>query len=321
MKKIKNFAVAATIVALCTVIFGACSGSEIYGDEPNPGPTDPTVESVERSSCTSDVVNSYTADNAEIKTRAIAVPQGNYEALISAKSVHQFIADVFYTDGSVKQDSVAYTVTNTVKGYGLKRTRYARSVKVFEKWNEQSTTLEDGRVVRAYTFNGEQGGEVFKLSTIDEQTCSDESVTIKGVKFDELCKNHWTSRKLIEVKPIYLNQDSAEFQKYRIDFIFNDSLAYGTDQYGNDNRKVEFIMHGEKVWVAKEGEDPEIPDTPDEVIAYTVKDKGFEFVKDSISTETKQKITVSKAWIQFEKLLSTGEEACIPSGSIALLPC
>ena len=192
MKKFFEFAVAATIVALCSVIFWNCSGSSITGDEPNPVPTDPTVESVERNNCTENVVNSYTADNAEIKTRAVSVPQGNYEALISAKSVHQFIADVFYTDGSVKQDSASYTVTNTVKGYGLKRTRYARSVKVFEKWNEESTTLQDGRVVRAYTFNGEQGGEVFKLSTIDEQTCSDESVTIKGQEFKELCKNHWT---------------------------------------------------------------------------------------------------------------------------------
>lgn len=307
MKKFFEFAVAVIMMTLCSVIFWNCSGSEIYGDEPNPGPTDPTVESVERNNCTANVVNSYTADNAEIKTRAVAVPQGNYEALISAQSVHQFVADVFYTDGSVKQDSASYTVTNTVKGYGLKKTRYARSIKVFEKWSEQSTTLEDGRVVRAYTFNGEQGGEVFKLSTIDEQTCSDESVTIKGQEFKELCKNHWTSRKLVEVKPVYLEQDSAEFMKYRIDFIFNDALAYGTDAKGVDNRKVEFTMHGEKVWVAKEGEDPEIPDTPDEVIAYNERDKGFEFVKDSISTETKQKITVSKAWIQFEKLLSTGE--------------
>jgi len=65
-------------------------------------------------------------------------------------------------------------------------------------------------------------------------------------------------------------------------------------------------MHGEKVWIAKEGTNPPIPDDPEEVIAYTAKEKGFEFVKDSISAETSQKITVSKAWIQFEKLLSTG---------------
>ena len=307
MKNLKNFAEAVIMMALCSVIMWSCSGSEIYGDEPNTKPTDPTVESVEKNSCTENVVNSYTADNAEIKTRAIAVPQGNYEALISAKSVHQFVANVFYTNGSVKQDSVAYTVTNTVKGYGLKRTRYARSLKVFEQWNEESTTLEDGRVVRAYTFNGEQGGEVFKLSTIDEQTSSDESIIIKGVEFTELCKNHWTNRQLVKVKPVYLGQDSAEFMKYRIDFVFNDALAYGTDTEGVDNREVEFTMHGEKVWVAKDGENPEIPDTPDEVIAYNEKAKGFEFVKDSISTENGQKITVSKAWIQFEKLLSTGE--------------
>ena len=106
MKKFFEFAVAATIVALCSVMFWNCSGSEIYGDEPNIKPTDPTVESVERNNCTENVVNSYTADNAEIKTRAITVPQGNYEALISAQSVHQLIADVFYTDGSVKKDEV-----------------------------------------------------------------------------------------------------------------------------------------------------------------------------------------------------------------------
>jgi len=295
------------MMVLCTVIMSSCSGSDIEGDQPVK-PVNPAVESVERNSCTSNVVNTYTSDNAEIKTRSIVVPQGNYEALISAKSVHQFIVDVFYKDDArVERDSVAYTVTNTVKGYGLKKTRYARSVKVFENWKEESMTLEDGRIVRAYTFNGEQGGEVFKLSTIDEQTCSDKSVTIKGATFEDLCKNHWTSRKLVKVEPVYLEQDSADFKWYRIDFIFNDALAYGTDANRKDNRKVEFVMHGEKVWIAKEGTSPIIPDDPEEVIAYTAKKKGFEFVKDSISTENNQKITVSKAWIQFEKLLSTGE--------------
>ena len=308
MKNLVKFAVAAMIMVLCTVILSACSGSEIESDG-GKKPTVPTVESVERNSCTSNVVNNYTTDNAEIRTRAVVVPQGNYEALISAKSTHQFIVDVFYKDDTkVDQDSAAYTVTNTVKGYGLKKTRYARSVKVFEKWKEESATLEDGRVVRAYTFNGEQGGEVFKLSTIDEQTCSDKSVTIKGTTFEELCKNHWTNRKLVKVEPVYLNTDSADYHLYRIDFTFNDALAYGTDSKGKDNRKVEFTMHSEKVWIAKEGTTPPIPDDPEEIIAYTAKQKGFEFVKDSISTETNQKITVSKAWIQFEKLLSTGEK-------------
>lgn len=307
MKKLINLAVAAIMMTLCTVILGACSGSEIEGDQPV-RPVDPTVDEVLRNNCTENVVNTYTSDNAEIKTRSVVVPQGNYEALISAKSVHQFIVDILYKeDVPVKQDSVAYTVTNTVKGYGLKKTRFARSVKVFETWKEESKTLEDGRVVRAYTFNGEQGGEVFKLSTIDEQTCSDESVTIQGATFEDLCKNHWTDRKLVKVEPVYLEQDSADYKWYRIDFIFNDALAYGTDSKGTDNRKVEFTMHGEKVWIAKEGTNPPIPDDPEEVIAYTAKEKGFEFVKDSISAETGQKITVSKAWIQFEKLLSTGE--------------
>ena len=179
MKKLINLAVAVIMMTLCTVILGACSGSEIEGDQPV-RPVDPTVDEVLRNNCTENVVNTYTSDNAEIKTRSVVVPQGNYEALISAKSVHQFIVDILYKeDVPVKQDSVAYTVTNTVKGYGLKKTRFARSVKVFETWKEESKTLEDGRVVRAYTFNGEQGGEVFKLSTIDEQTCSDESVTIQ----------------------------------------------------------------------------------------------------------------------------------------------
>ena len=307
MKKLINLAVAVIMMTLCTVILGACSGSEIEGDQPV-RPVDPTVDEVLRNNCTENVVNTYTSDNAEIKTRSVVVPQGNYEALISAKSVHQFIVDILYKeDVPVKQDSVAYTVTNTVKGYGLKKTRFARSVKVFETWKEESKTLEDGRVVRAYTFNGEQGGEVFKLSTIDEQTCSDESVTIQGATFEDLCKNHWTDRKLVKVEPVYLEQDSADYKWYRIDFIFNDALAYGTDSKGTDNRKVEFTMHGEKVWIAKEGTNPPIPDDPEEVIAYTAKEKGFEFVKDSISAETGQKITVSKAWIQFEKLLSTGE--------------
>lgn len=307
MKKLINLAVAVIMMTLCTVILGACSGSEIEGDQPV-RPVDPTVDEVLRNNCTENVVNTYTSDNAEIKTRSVVVPQGNYEALISAKSVHQFIVDILYKeDVPVKQDSVAYTVTNTVKGYGLKKTRFARSVKVFETWKEESKTLEDGRVVRAYTFNGEQGGEVFKLSTIDEQTCSDESVTIQGATFEDLCKNHWTNRKLVKVEPVYLEQDSADYKWYRIDFIFNDALAYGTDSKGTDNRKVEFTMHGEKVWIAKEGTNPPIPDDPEEVIAYTAKEKGFEFVKDSISAETGQKITVSKAWIQFEKLLSTGE--------------
>ena len=306
MKKLINFAVAAIMMTLCTVIFWNCSGSDFEGDPVRP--VDPTVDEVLRNNCTENVVNTYTSDNAEIKTRSVVVPQGNYEALISAKSVHQFIVDILYKeDVPVKQDSVAYTVTNTVKGYGLKKTRFARSAKVFETWKEESKTLEDGRVVRAYTFNGEQGGEVFKLSTIDEQTCSDESVTIQGATFEDLCKNHWTDRKLVKVEPVYLEQDSADYKWYRIDFIFNDALAYGTDSKGTDNRKVEFTMHGEKVWIAKEGTNPPIPDDPEEVIAYTAKEKGFEFVKDSISAETSQKITVSKAWIQFEKLLSTGE--------------
>ena len=265
MKNLVKFAVAAMIMVLCTVM-SACSGSEIESDSQKP--TVPTVESVERNSCTSNVVNNYTTDNAEIRTRAVVVPQGNYEALISAKSTHQFIVDVFYKDDTkVDQDSAAYTVTNTVKGYGLKKTRYARSVKVFEKWKEESATLEDGRVVRAYTFNGEQGGEVFKLSTIDEQTCSDKSVTIKGTTFEELCKNHWTNRKLVKVEPVYLNTDSADYHLYRIDFTFNDALAYGTDSKGKDNRKVEFTMHSEKVWIAKEGTTPPIPDDPEEIIA------------------------------------------------------
>lgn len=308
MKKVMNFAVVIMTMILCSVFFGACSGSEIDGDGPKK-PTNPVVESVERNSCTSNVVNTYTTDNAEIKTRAITVPQGNYEALISAKSTHQFIVDVLYKDNAKnpEKDSTAYTIINTVKGYGLKKTRYARSVKVFETWKEESKTLEDGRVVRAYTFNGEQGGEVFKASTIDEQTTSDESVTIQGVTFEDLCKNHWTGRKLVKVNPVYLNKDSLDFQWHRIDFVFNDALAYGFDSKGKDNRKVEFIMHGEKVWIPKSGTNPPIPDEPEEVITYTAKDKGFEFVKDSISTETKQKITVSKAWIQFEKLLSSGE--------------
>lgn len=308
MKQLVNFAAVAIMMTLCTIIFGACSGSEIEGD-PKTKPVNPTVESVERNSCTSNVVNTYTTDNAEIKTRAVTVPQGNYEALISAKSIHQFIVDVFYKDDAkpVEQDSAAYTVTNTVKGYGLKKVRFARSVDVFKTWKEESKTLEDGRIVRAYTFNGEQGGEVFKLSTIDEQTSSDESVTIKGATFDDLCKNHWTARKLVKVTPTYMSRDSADYQLYRIDFIFNDALSYGTDSKGKDNRKIEFTMHGEKVWIAKSGTNPPIPDEPEEVIAYTVKNKGFEFVKDSISTETKQKITISKAWIQFEKLLSSGE--------------
>lgn len=246
MKKLINLAVAAIMMTLCTVILGACSGSEIEGDQPV-RPVDPTVDEVLRNNCTENVVNTYTSDNAEIKTRSVVVPQGNYEALISAKSVHQFIVDILYKeDVPVKQDSVAYTVTNTVKGYGLKKTRFARSVKVFETWKEESKTLEDGRVVRAYTFNGEQGGEVFKLSTIDEQTCSDESVTIQGATFEDLCKNHWTDRKLVKVEPVYLEQDSADYKWYRIDFIFNDALAYGTDSKGTDNRKVEFTMHGEK---------------------------------------------------------------------------
>ena len=92
-------------MVLCTVILSACSGSEIESDG-GKKPTVPTVESVERNSCTSNVVNNYTTDNAEIRTRAVVVPQGNYEALISAKSTHQFIVDVFYKDDTkVDQDS------------------------------------------------------------------------------------------------------------------------------------------------------------------------------------------------------------------------
>ena len=129
MKKLINLAVAVIMMTLCTVILGACSGSEIEGDQPV-RPVDPTVDEVLRNNCTENVVNTYTSDNAEIKTRSVVVPQGNYEALISAKSVHQFIVDILYKeDVPVKQDSVAYTVTNTVKGYGLKKTRFARSVK------------------------------------------------------------------------------------------------------------------------------------------------------------------------------------------------
>lgn len=138
MKKLINLAVAVIMMTLCTVILGACSGSEIEGDQPV-RPVDPTVDEVLRNNCTENVVNTYTSDNAEIKTRSVVVPQGNYEALISAKSVHQFIVDILYKeDVPVKQDSVAYTVTNTVKGYGLKKTRFARSVKVFETWKEES---------------------------------------------------------------------------------------------------------------------------------------------------------------------------------------
>ena len=115
MKKLINLAVAAIMMTLCTVILGACSGSEIEGDQPV-RPVDPTVHEVLRNNCTENVVNTYTSDNAEIKTRSVVVPQGNYEALISAKSVHQFIVDILYKeDVPVKQDSVAYTVTNTVK--------------------------------------------------------------------------------------------------------------------------------------------------------------------------------------------------------------
>ena len=85
------------MMTLCTVILGACSGSEIEGDQPV-RPVDPTVDEVLRNNCTENVVNTYTSDNAEIKTRSVVVPQGNYEALISAKSVHQFIVDILYKE-------------------------------------------------------------------------------------------------------------------------------------------------------------------------------------------------------------------------------
>ncbi len=87
MKKVINFAVAAIMIALCAVVLNSCSEASIEGSGKKP--TAPEVESVEKNSCTSNVVNSYSSDNAEIRTRSVVVPQGNYEALISAKSVHQ----------------------------------------------------------------------------------------------------------------------------------------------------------------------------------------------------------------------------------------
>ena len=94
MKKLINSAVAAIMMTLCTVIFWNCSGSDFEGDPVRP--VDTTVDEVLRNNCTENVVNTYTSDNAEIKTRSVVVPQGNYEALISAKSVHQFIVDILY---------------------------------------------------------------------------------------------------------------------------------------------------------------------------------------------------------------------------------
>ena len=74
MKKLINLAVAVIMMTLCTVILGACSGSEIEGDQPV-RPVDPTVDEVLRNNCTENVVNTYTSDNAEIKTRSVVVPQ------------------------------------------------------------------------------------------------------------------------------------------------------------------------------------------------------------------------------------------------------
>lgn len=303
MKKIKENAVRIIMMMLCTVVLGmglnSCSGydADSKGGITPPKPTNPEVEDVYELGCNEGTINTFTADNAEIKTRSINVPQGNYEALIKATSVHPFAANIVYKNEAApsKNDTVRYTVENLVKGYGLKKTRYARSAKVFEKWVEKSEFLSDGRKISSYTFNGESGKEVFALTLIDEQSCNQTEVKIGGKTFTDLCKNTWKGRKLTKVEPIKTTNDSLEYTQYKLILTFQDELLYGTP------KAVEYTMTGEKIWIPKEGTNPPIPDDPYEVIAYDLKDKGIIFVKDE------DEYSIHNSYATLAKLLSNGQ--------------
>lgn len=308
-------AVRTLVVMLCTVVLGmvfnSCSGydADSTGKTTPPTPTNPEVEDVFELGCNEGTINTFTADNAEIKTRSVSVPQGNYEALIKATSVHPFAATIMYKDDAApsKNDTVRYTVENLVKGYGLKKVRYARSVKTFEKWVEESERLSDGRKVTSYTFNGESGKEVFALTLIDEQICNQTEVKIGGKTFTDLCKNSWKGRRLTKVEPIKTTRDSLDYIQYKLILTFQDELLYGTPN------AVEYTMTGEKIWIPKEGTNPPIPDDPYETIAYEIKDKGLVFVKDSLE------YSIHNSFGTLAKLLSNGKWVDINKISVDLL--
>jgi len=272
----KNFFFAVvSIMMLCCTVLSSCS-EDAYEAEFTPKQEKATLQKL---SC--EVIQNSFSGNDVIATRATTI-----DGTFTATSKHEML----FAYGTQKLQRT-YTGTNKVDAYRVNRPRYATKIDIFNKATFiENSPLADGRI--SYTVRFNDSGRDFDFDLIETQTYDTDTVIVMGESFNK-CKNSFIKRELDgEPTVVDLQKDSADWHAYSITIPFKYTLEMGKNNIGKFNVKIS------KVWVAKAGSNPNIPDDEYETVAFEDKDHKFEYVND----------TTSRASFTLVRFLSNGEK-------------
>lgn len=274
MKKIFRNAVWAVVMVLCTVLVVACNKYDLDEDEII------VNKEVKQTSCVT-VKNTYKGIGV-VKTRS------SYTGVPDGELIDTSFHKATFVCGTQALTPRTYVGINKVKAYDVNRPRYATKVDIFKNASMKESMLSDGRVLNYVSFA--DGSRNFGFALVEEQFYDTDTLIVMGQTFNK-CKNNFVYRRLAGDPQVEdLKADSADWHAYRVVLPFEYTLE------GGENKVAKFTVTIAKLWVAKSGTNPNIPDDEPEVVMFEDKDKGFDYVDD----------TTSKSWFTLVKVLSDG---------------
>ena len=272
MKKFFSFAVAATIVALCAVMFSSCD--ERYSEEDRI----PTPEVPAKVTSCNVTLNTY-GGTGVVKTRATAVE--HLDGKLVATSRH-----LMEISGATVEERT-YSGTNTIEARGVLKPRYAKTLDSFKESNLKmsETTFEDGRVGRFINF-ADGTNHNFYYSFIIENSYDTDTIQVVNSQSGKLetlkrCINEIVDLEFLSQRVTDLQRDSAGWHAYALVHSYAGKLSEGP------NNGFQYDVNLPLVWVWKGNDEPKYPDDKPEPIVWEDGDEGFDFVNDSTSQSWK----------------------------------
>ncbi len=202
------------VMVVVTTTFASCESEVDTLVEPVPTtpttPEDPTpeepeivIESIDHYGCDFGAL-SWTAENAAFTRSAGDYDLANRDGGVFAIQNATYLAEVTYSDGSVKNANQKYSVNHSVAGFGYKGTHFVANGAMAAFESDPSVKV-DGDV----TFLT-WGDETIAFRTVSENSVK--SVTIAGKEMTDLCEA--SVKYAYDRTEVIAEGDSADFAKY-----------------------------------------------------------------------------------------------------------
>ncbi len=279
MKKIFSFAVAATIVALCAVLFSSCDAAEEKYSVEGIKKSEVKTYDVRKDSC-GVTANTYQAGGA-IATRAAEVEHldGTFTATSRMKAVFSLNGEVIARR--------TWTEINKIEGRGIYKPLYAKTLDSFKEKNVRMTdeVFKNGQTGKFVKFAEGDGHNFYYSFIVTHEAESDTfqiwNKTKRSFETFNRCHNELVELRFLSQRVTDLQRDSAGWHAYSLVHVYSGRLSEGP------NNGFTYEVNIPLVWVWKGTSEPEYPEEKPEIIVWEDGEEGFDFVNDSTSQSWK----------------------------------